>query len=107
MNDNPAYSPPADSTTGHSDQPSTTETQALTARAAQAWDATKEKTAETLKSGERYIQEHPGYTALGVFSAGMVLGLLAGWRMARDERDDYADCARDFFQRWGHKLNLS
>ena len=85
---------------------STTTTQAATESAAQAWETTKEKAGEALHTGERYVRDNPGTSVLGVFGAGLLLGVLVGWSMAREERDDYSESARKLLKRLGHKLNL-
>jgi hypothetical protein len=43
---------------------------------------------------------------LSIFGIGFVLGLLVGWSVAHESREDYASQARKFGKRWGHKLNL-
>ena len=84
----------------------TTTTQAATESAAQAWETTKEKAGEALHTGERYVRDNPGTSVLGVFGAGLLLGVLVGWSMAREERDDYSESTRKLLKRLGHKLNL-
>lgn len=74
--------------------------------AAQAWETTKEKAGEVLHTGERYVRDNPGTSVLSVFGGGLLLGLLIGWSIAREEQDDYSDKTRKFFKRMGHKLNL-
>lgn len=93
-NDDPAYSIPS------------TTTQTSTESAAQAWETTKEKAGEALQSGERYVRDNPGTSVLGVFGGGLLLGVLIGWRLGREERDDYSASTHKFLKRWGHKLNL-
>lgn len=86
--------------------PVAAESQAMAARAAQAWDTTKEKAGEALQTTERYVQQHPGTSVLGLFSAGLLIGVLVGWKMAHEERDSYLTNAHKFLKRWGHKLHL-
>ena len=85
--------------------PSTT-TQAATESAAQAWETTKEKAGEALHTGERYVRDNPGTSVLGVFGGGLLLGVLIGWSLGREERDDYSASTHKFLKRLGHKLNL-
>lgn len=73
--------------------------------AKQAWETTKAKAEEALQTGERYVRDNPGASVLGVFGAGIALGLLIGWSLAHEERDDYATSTRKFLKRWGHKLS--
>lgn len=73
-------------------------------RATQAWETTKEKSGEALRKSEHYVRENPGSLVVGMFGLGLVLGLVIGWSMAHEERDDYAESARKFVKRWGHKL---
>ncbi len=84
----------------------TTTTKAAVEGAAQAWETTKAKAGEALQSGGRYVQDNPGTSVLSVFGGGLLLGVLIGWSLATEEKDDYAESARKFFKRWGHKLNL-
>jgi len=88
--------------------PTTTPTTAQTAKegTAQAWETTKEKAGEALQAGECYVRDNPGTSVLGVFGAGLLVGLLIGWSAAHEERDDYSERTRKFLKRWGHKLNL-
>ena len=74
--------------------------------AAKAWEATKEKAGEVLHTGERYVRDHPGTSVLSVFGGGLLLGVLIGWAMAREDQDDYTHKTGRFFKRWGHKLHL-
>lgn len=76
------------------------------AGAAQAWESTKEKAGEALHTGERYVRENPGTSALSIFGLGFLLGLLVGWSVAHEDRDNYSTSARKFMKRWGHNLNL-
>ncbi len=71
-----------------------------------AWGSTKEKASEVLHSGERLLREHPGTSALGVFSAGMLVGALVAWSVAREQRDDTSDRIHRLLTRLGRKLNL-
>jgi len=80
--------------------------QAATEGATQAWETTKEKAGEALQTGERYVRDNPGTSMLSVFGGGLLLGVLIGWSLAREERDDYPASTRKFLKRWGHKLNL-
>ncbi len=77
-----------------------------TAGAAQAWEATKEKAGEVLQAGERYVRENPSTSALSIFGLGLLLGLLVGWSVAHEDREDYSTSARRFVTRWGHKFQL-
>jgi len=83
-----------------------TTTQGATEDAAQAWETTKEKAGEALHTGERYVKDNPGTSVLSVFGGGLLLGVLIGWSLAREERDDCPASTRKFLKRWGHKLNL-
>lgn len=74
--------------------------------AAKAWETTKEKAGEALHTGERYVRDNPGTSVLSVFGGGLLLGVLIGWAVAREDQDDYSDKTRKFFKRMGHKLNL-
>jgi hypothetical protein len=67
-----------------------------------AWDTTKVKAEEALHTGEKYVRENPGTSALGIFGLGFVLGLLVGWCIAHEERDSYAAMGR----RWARKIHL-
>ena len=84
----------------------TTDTFSASDAASRAWEATKEKSGEALQTGERYVWENPRTSVLSIFGLGFVLGLLVGWSLAHEERDDYSTSARKFAKRWGHKLNL-
>ena len=74
--------------------------------AGRAWNSTKEKASDVLQSGERYVREHLGTSVLGVFGAGMLIGALAAWSAAHEQRDDAADSIHRFLTRLGRKLNL-
>lgn len=74
--------------------------------AVQAWQTTKEKAGEALQTGERYVRDNPGTSVLGVFSTGLLMGLLIGWSVGHENRDDHASGTRKFLKRWGHKINL-
>lgn len=94
----------------------------LSEKAARAWEGatgsdiagtadralgrTKEKATEVLQSGERLFREHPGTSALGVFSAGVLVGSLVAWSIAHDQRDDRADRIHRLLNRLARKLNL-
>lgn len=84
----------------------TTTTQAAKEGATQAWETTKEKADEALHIGERYVRDNPGTSVLGVFGAGLLVGLLVGWGVAHEERYDRTASTRKFLKRWGHKFNL-
>jgi hypothetical protein len=70
------------------------------------WDTTKEKAAEALESGERFVRANPCTSTLSVLGVGFVLGLLVGWSMAHESHDDYAAQVRKLRKDWGRKLNL-
>ncbi|MEI6713206.1 MAG: hypothetical protein WCO60_05600 [Verrucomicrobiota bacterium] len=76
----------------------------MTDTAAKAWETTREKAGEAIETGERYVRDHPGTSALSIFGFGVLLGALVGWSMAKE--DDYTTYVRKFAKRWGHKLNL-
>jgi hypothetical protein len=80
--------------------------QAVSQGAAQAWEKTKETADIAFQTGGRYLREKPGFSVFSVFGFGLLLGLLIGWSVAHEERDDYSENARKFIKRWGHKLNL-
>ncbi|MDI1312288.1 hypothetical protein [Prosthecobacter sp.] len=80
--------------------------QEIAKEAGQAWSHTKEKAGEVLHSGERYLRDHPGTSMLGVFGAGVLVGALAAWSLAHEQRDDASDIIHRFFSRLGRKLNL-
>ena len=82
------------------------ESSEVPAGATQAWEATNEKAGEALHTGERYVRENPGTSVLSIFGLGFILGLLLGWSVAHEDRDNYATSARRFTKRWSHKLNL-
>lgn len=67
---------------------------------------TKEKAAEVLQSGERLLRDHPGTSALGVFGAGVIVGALVAWSVAREQRDDTADRIHRLLTRLGRGLNI-
>jgi len=87
-------------------QTGTSSVQGASEGAAQAWEMTKERAGEALQTGERYIRENPGTSVLSVFGAGLLVGVLLGWTVAHQERDDDAEAVRKFLKRWGKKLNL-
>lgn len=74
--------------------------------AGQAWSNTRGKAAEVIQSGGRYVREHPGTSVLGVFGAGMLVGVLVAWTSAREQRNNTADSIHHFLTRLGRKLNL-
>jgi len=80
--------------------------QAATESATHAWQTSKAKAGEALQTGERYVRDNPGTSMLSVFGGGLLLGVLIGWSVAREEREDYPASTRKFLKRWGHKLNL-
>lgn len=87
--------------------PATTSTsQAASDSAAQAWETTKEKATEAMQTGERYVRDNPGTSVLSVFGAGLLVGVLIGWSVAHNERDDYGDSTRKLIRRLGKQLNL-
>ncbi|MEO7319027.1 MAG: hypothetical protein ABIZ56_08575 [Chthoniobacteraceae bacterium] len=93
--------------TDYPNNPATTSTtQAAADSAAQAWETTKEKASEAMQTGERYVRDNPGASVLGVFGAGLLVGVLIGWSAAHGERDDYGDSTRKLIRRLGQKLNL-
>ncbi|MEO7319105.1 MAG: hypothetical protein ABIZ56_08970, partial [Chthoniobacteraceae bacterium] len=77
----------------------TTKAQAAAEGAAQAWETTKEKAGEAMQTGERYVRENPGTSVLSVFGGGLLLGVLIGWSLAHEERDDYSASTRKFLKR--------
>ena len=79
---------------------------AQTNPAAQAWETTKERAGEALQTGERYVRDNPGTSVLSIFGLGVVVGLLVGYSIAHEDRDDYSASARKFLKQWGHKMNL-
>jgi ElaB/YqjD/DUF883 family membrane-anchored ribosome-binding protein len=91
---NPSMPPdpagPTSSTTSVSD----------TARA--AWDTTRQRAGEALHSGETFVRENPGTSAMGIFGLGFFLGLLVGWCIAHEERNSYAR----FAKHWTDKLHF-
>lgn len=74
--------------------------------ATQAWETTKEKAGAAMHEGERYVRENPGTSLLSIFGFGFLVGVLVGWSLAHEERDNYSTSARKYMKRWGHKLNL-
>jgi hypothetical protein len=87
--------------------PTSDETAANVADAAtQAWETTREKASEALQTGEKYVRANPGTSALGIFGFGLLVGLLVGYSIAHEERDDYSVSARKLAKRWGNKLNF-
>lgn len=84
----------------------TNETPGAADTAARAWETTREKAGEALQTGERYVRENPGTSAVSLLGFGFLLGLLAGWSLAHEERDSYSASTRRFVKRWGHKLDL-
>lgn len=78
----------------------------VTEAATQAWETTREKASEALQTGERYVRENPGTSVLGILGLGFLLGLLVGYSLAHEERDNYSASARKFAKRWGKKLNF-
>ena len=79
---------------------------AATDAATKAWETTQDKAREALQTGERYVRENPGTSAFSIFGLGVVAGLLVGYSLAHEDRDDYAASARKFMKRWGHKLKI-
>lgn len=75
-------------------------------RANEALQATKERATEALQSTERYVQEHPATSVLGVFGAGILVGGLIAWSIAHEQRQDSADVVHQFLKRLGRKLNI-
>ena len=85
--------------------PSNNDTAAkATDAATHAWETTREKAGEALQTGERYVRDNPGTSALSIFGIGFLLGLLVGYSMAHE--DNYSTSARKFAKRWGKSLNL-
>jgi cytochrome c biogenesis protein ResB len=87
-------------------QTPTAATEPVTEAANKAWSATQEKAREAVQSGERYVRENPGTSALTIFGFGVMVGLLVGYSLAHEERDDYSASTRKLLKRWSHKLNL-
>jgi len=83
-------------------QTTTNETRSAADKASRAWETTREKASDALQTGERYVRENPGTSALSILGLGFLLGFLAGWSLAHEERDDYSASARKFLRRWGH-----
>lgn len=81
--------------------------QTATDSAAKAWETTRDKAGEALRTGERYVRDHPGTSTLSVFGIGFALGLLVGWAVAHESHEDYASQARKFGRRWGNKLHFN
>ena len=86
--------------------PPTTSPETVADVANKAWEATQEKAREAVQSGERYVRDNPATSALSIFGFGLGVGLLIGYSLAHEERDDYSAHTRKFLKRWGHKLNL-
>ncbi len=80
--------------------------EAIKDAAKQAWETTKSTAGDALQTGERYVRENPGTSALSVFGFGFVLGLIVGWNIAHEERPDYSRRARKLADHWGGKLNF-
>ncbi len=82
----------------------------VAARAAQAatheFENIRGKAGEALESGQRYVRENPGSSALSIFGLGCLVGFLVGWALAHEEEQDYARDARKLAKRWGKKLHL-
>jgi hypothetical protein len=83
-----------------------TSRETVTDAATHAWKATTDKAGEALQSGERYVRDNPGTSVLSIFGLGFLLGLLVGWTLAHDEREEYSTRARKLGKSWGDKLNL-
>ena len=79
---------------------------AVAGDAARAWDSTKEKASDALHSSERYLREHLGPSALGLFGAGILVGAFVAWSAAHQQRNDATDSIHRFLTRLGRKLNL-
>jgi hypothetical protein len=87
--------------------PSTeTRPEAVSQAARQAWDTTRERAGEALQTGERYVRENPGTSVVSTFACGFLLGLLVGWSIAHEERDNYSTRGRKLARRLAHKLSL-
>jgi ElaB/YqjD/DUF883 family membrane-anchored ribosome-binding protein len=86
--------------------PPATSLQTATDAAAKTWETTKEKATEALQSGERYVRENPGTSTLSVLGIGFGLGLLVGWSVAHESRDDHTAQVRKLTKRLRHELNL-
>ena len=56
----------------------------------EAWNAAREKADEALQTGERYVRENPGTSALTIFALGCVVGLVIGWSLGKEEENDYS-----------------
>ncbi len=75
--------------------------------AKRTFETTKAKAGEALQAGERYVRDNPATSALSIFGIGFLLGVLIGWSLAHEERDNYSQSARKFAKRWGSKLNFN
>jgi len=72
----------------------------------EVWETTREKAGEALQTGERYVRDNPGTSALTIFGLGCLVGLIIGWSLGREEENDYSARARKFGKRWSKKLHL-
>jgi hypothetical protein len=73
---------------------------AISEAAREAWQTTKEKAGDALDTGERYMRENPGVSAISIFGLGFLLGLIVGAAIAREDDDSYSTRARDLIGRW-------
>lgn len=83
-----------------------TTSQTATEGAAKVWEATKERAGEVLHTGERYVRANPATSVLSVFGGGLLLGVVIGWCMAREDQDDYTHKTAKFLNRLGNKLHF-
>lgn len=74
--------------------------------AKRAWEATKEKTGDTVQAGTRYVREHPTTSVFSTFGLGCLLGAVIGWSIAHETHESYTDRAMKLAKRLGSKFNL-
>lgn len=85
---------------------SATTAEQVSGAATQAWETTQEKAREALYTGERYVRENPGTSALSIFGFGLLVGALVGYSIAHEDHDDYSAGTRKMLKRLSQKLNL-
>ena len=86
--------------------PTNTTTESVADAATQAWETTQEKAREALQTGERYVRENPGTSALSLFGFGVLIGVLVGYSIAHEDHDDYSASTRKMLKRLSQKLHL-